>query len=110
MEVEQLKVKKLYVEQICIDSPGGSIHISAENNGVGVWLTDKSTGAMVCICAGFQQGAQVSVRRPKENLGHTIALNANKQQAAIQLVDGQKIKVFNIDELLNNPSIMGFNQ
>jgi len=80
----------------------GDATIKSTAEGTGVWLTDKSTGACLCICVGFGQGAQVSVRSGNQQGAHDLSLYADKDGAYIQLfnVDGNH-KRLSVGELIH---------
>jgi hypothetical protein len=100
-EFNELTVKKIKV----VADDGSALEISAQKSGLGIWLTDMATGAIICIVAGHGQGVQVSLRTKDATEegaeGHNLVLAADSEYAYMQFVgnDG-KAYYYTVDELI----------
>ena len=85
--MQDFQCKQLICESILVKHPEGphQVEITAQLRGVGIWLTDKRGGPLVCICHGFDQGAQISVRSGRDTPGHDLSMNADRDSAQIQV-------------------------
>lgn len=86
--MQDFECKQLKCESIFVQHPEGKhkVEITAQKQGVGIWLTGENGGPIVCICHGFDQGAQISVRSGRDNPGHDLSMNADRETARVQVL------------------------